>query len=920
MKKINKQIILCSVIIANSVFAQVDYKFNGAVTKNNDAPNGYYTDNGSQYTKYNNGTSNRCNNAPNGYYTDNGNQCVASMVSVKNTQNQPQEQFFKAYNHMDLTEKSVEVKNNNKQYVASEQNNIFVKQGIVKVNDNGAVTYVNKDMLKKFLIEHGVKLSGEYATEETSTKEMINEFKEAEKDNTEIINVNYTKYNNGTSNRCNNAPNGYYTDNGNQYIMSGNNLSNNNNIPDDYYIDNNNQYVLCNRDKSILNIDDNYDINSQMDKIQKEADNILKEAENNILKSEKSTFIFKNKDDVLNNKIEKTSKYESPFNINFKEKTGNILDIYDKSQIDKYYSSTLWQRLIDFFTDSSQPSMTKVEILNNIPEIEERLSVLVKYNNNNKKINELKINADAVQNIAKAKELEYLSNFAKSKKTDNIKDLKKQISNLKYELYDRQIDEYFKLYNNNEELRLLRLDEIGKIKAQIMILEHNLKMQELYELWSRNGVYVSSMKNNNTTNDLVKFGFSGQFEGTEEEYNMIFGQKLTEINKLESDINNAIVVGNEQDKELNKTLETLQKNEEEENTNEELLVELDKELREVVETQNPSLFSSPRTMMRSAALKRTVVNDLSASQKAQNAMLSSINNNVNRVRYTNNKNLNNSIYNSIKDNIVNDGNNAGSINDSMWYSINTDMLSNRDDKTKSSSGSVLVNFGYNFDFIDNVNSSVTVSFNQTKSDLKTYSKDIPVNAYNFALSLFNKYNFGNDIVLSSMLSYNHNIIKDGNTKNIQYGYVDGDDYITSNFTKQTNKKHYNDISLSVSALYNKVILDNVKLSSGFDINYFTTNKFHNALTLSPVMELSVINGIYNNLVFPVVYVKYNTNINNKNININNGSNNKVKLDKSNAEYGVKTKINLPNKLNCVLSYSNDSNRNNNFGANVNINF
>ena len=134
MKKINKQIILCSVIIANSVFAQVDYKFNGAVTKNNDAPNGYYTDNGSQYTKYNNGTSNRCNNAPNGYYTDNGN----------------------------------------------------------------------------------------------------------------------------------------------QYIMSGNNLSNNNNIPDDYYIDNNNQYVLCNRDKSILNIDDNYDINSQMDKIQKEADNILK--------------------------------------------------------------------------------------------------------------------------------------------------------------------------------------------------------------------------------------------------------------------------------------------------------------------------------------------------------------------------------------------------------------------------------------------------------------------------------------------------------------------------------------------------------------------------------------------------------------------------------------------------------------------
>ncbi|MBO4957011.1 MAG: hypothetical protein J6C50_04200, partial [Rickettsiales bacterium] len=96
MKKLNKQIILCFIIVTNSAFAQVDYKFNGAVTKNNNAPNGYYTDNGSQCTKYNNGTSNRCNNAPNGYYTDNGNQCVASMVSVKNTQNQPQEQFFKA--------------------------------------------------------------------------------------------------------------------------------------------------------------------------------------------------------------------------------------------------------------------------------------------------------------------------------------------------------------------------------------------------------------------------------------------------------------------------------------------------------------------------------------------------------------------------------------------------------------------------------------------------------------------------------------------------------------------------------------------------------------------------------------------------------------------------------------------------------
>lgn len=518
---------------------------------------------------------------------------------------------------------SVEVNNNNdKQYTVSEQNNILVKQGIIKVNDNGAVTYIDRDMLKKFVIERGFKLSGEYATEETSTKEMINELKEVKKNNNNEMRELIEEYSNNSNN-----------------------------------------------DNTLLS-------------------------------------------------------------------TTSIENIQNPTQ----------------------------EIVNNIEDTKSSTQNSIEINNN----------------------------------------------------------------DNNDNNVIITQNPMTKADTQTVMLDNNIKNQQ---------------------------------------------------------------------EEITVKVESAEET-----------------------TEEPTTFSSPRTMMKSAAPKRTVVNDLSASQKAQNAMLSSINNNVNRVRHTNNKNLNNSIYNSIKDNVINDGNNAGSINDSMWYSINTDMLSNRDDKTKSSSGSVLINFGYNFNYIDNIDSSITVSFNQTKSNIKTYSKDIPVNTYNFALSLFNKYNFGNDIVLSGMLSYNHNIVKDGNTKNIQYGYVDGDDYITSNFTKQTNKKHYNDISLSVSALYNKVILDNVKLSSGFDINYFTTNKFHNALTLSPVMELGSVNGMYNNLLFPVVYVKYNTNINNKNININNGSNNKVKLDKSNAEYGVKTKINLPNKLNCVLSYSNDSNRNNNFGANVNINF
>lgn len=345
------------------------------------------------------------------------------------------------------------------------------------------------------------------------------------------------------------------------------------------------------------------------------------------------------------------------------------------------------------------------------------------------------------------------------------------------------------------------------------------------------------------------------------------------------------------------------------------------EIEESIEPQEqPSTSALPKTtMMRSASPRGTANNQLSPSQQAQLKTISYINNNVDKVRYINNKRLNTNIQNTFKDNIVNDGKNAGNINDSMWYSINLDMANDRDNLTKSSNGSTLINFGYNFNYIDNIDSSVAISFNQTKSDLKMYSKDIPVNTYDFALSLYNKYNLGNDIVLSGMLSYNHNIVKDRKTKNIKYDYVDENaDYIISSFTKPTHKKHYNDIALSLSVLHNYNILDNVKLTSGVIADYFTTHKLHNALILSPTMEVSSVNGFYHNMLFPAVYVKYNANTNNKNIRISD--NRKVNLDKNNMEYGVKTKIGLSDKANVSFTYSGDSNRNNNIGANVGVEF
>ena len=404
--------------------------------------------------------------------------------------------------------------------------------------------------------------------------------------------------------------------------------------------------------------------------------------------------------------------------------------------------------------------------------------------------------------------------------------------------------------------------------------------------------------------------------------NILLTKNNTELEKLKKDkilLSTKLNTTNNDIKDINKALKVLKTKEKEGDKNEELLIELDNELQEATNIQQPELFSSPRILMRSSRPRTTINNQLSLSQQAQLKTISYINNNVNKVRYINNKRLNTNIQNTFKDNIVNDGKNAGNINDSMWYSINLDMANDRDNLTKSSNGSTLINFGYNFNYIDNIDSSVAISFNQTKSDLKMYSKDIPVNTYDFALSLYNKYNLGNDIVLSGMLSYNHNIVKDRKTKNIKYDYVDENaDYIISSFTKPTHKKHYNDIALSLSVLHNYNILDNVKLTSGVIADYFTTHKLHNALILSPTMEVSSVNGFYHNILFPAVYVKYNANTNNKNIRISD--NKKVNLDKNNMEYGVKTKIGLSDKANVSFTYSGDSSKNNSVGANVGVEF
>ena len=85
-----------------------------------------------------------------------------------------------------------------------------------------------------------------------------------------------------------------------------------------------------------------------------------------------------------------------------------------------------------------------------------------------------------------------------------------------------------------------------------------------------------------------------------------------------------------------------------------------------------------------------------------------------------------------------------------------------------------------------------------------------------------------------------------------------------------------------------------------------------------MFEVGSVNGFYHNILFPVVYVKYNANTNNKNIRVSD--NRKVNLDKNNMEYGIKTKVGLTDKANVSFTYSGDSNKNNNIGANVGVEF
>lgn len=962
----------------------------------------------------------------------------------------------------------------------------------------------------------------------------------------------------------------------------------------------------------------------------------IKSTETNVVK-DLNTVITNNK--ANNNiKIEKTSKDLSPYNRDFKEVSNTVTNYYKNAF---YNGNNLLQQIYSYFKTSPQSTLTKKEILNRVPEIEERLNMVRKINDINKDIDNLIVENNAIINIATAKELNNLNNFGKTmniNRTDNEKYMQKQKDEFKQKL--KQLEKNGHL----EDFKTSSLQQdIGKLKAQLMILDHDLMLDRLYSLWLQHGVETTF--NNKTLNDLNKIGFPGEFNGDKEEYDKIFAKKITEMDNSVNSIENAIVVGKTQEKILSKLIEEknalLAKNEDiinkwggkdtfepsvfnmikttvenidslkqadnnaqnyvsniqanidksisnieqkkyelddnkntlimqleqlhiksselndkkqllidtvkglsnmksdikteikqarynkknisdilskcstldcktallhssnkinhykkviplnnkaekylltaqkeydvlqskeslynksieniikiDENynkffkdiqkenilikslikeandilklynsqkniteqevdllnykiemaeyknekakleqrvkqeelelikmqtidsrmdnekklkkeinginsllinndteieemkkqkeilttkltsvnkdvenltqalqtlnnkknvaiNNEELLAELDNEIQEIVEIQQPSLFMSPKILVRLFDKEQ-----LSASQQAQLKTISYINNNIDKVRYTNNKRLNANIQNTFKDNIINDGKNIGNINDSMWYSINMDMSNDRDDLTKSSNGSTLINFGYNFNYIDNIDSSVAISFNQTKSDLKMYSKDIPVNTYDFALSLFNKYDFGNDIVLSGMLSYNHNIVKDRKTKNIKYDYVDENaDYIISSFTKSTHKKHYNDIALSLSAVHNYNILDNVKLTSGITADYFTTYKVNNALILSPMFEVGSVNGFYHNMLFPVVYVKYNANTNNKNIRVSD--NRKVNLDKNNMEYGIKTKVGLTDKANVSFIYSGDSNRNNNIGANVGIEF
>ena len=99
-------------------------------------------------------------------------------------------------------------------------------------------------------------------------------------------------------------------------------------------------------------------------------------------------------------------------------------------------------------------------------------------------------------------------------------------------------------------------------------------------------------------------------------------------------------------------------------------------------------------------------------------------------------------------------------------------------------------------------------------------------------------------------------------------------------------------------------------------NVLYLNKIHNLYQISPTMALTTIDSIM--FIKPKIYVSYNFNVNNKEIN---SSHNNKEYDKDGTEIGLSALLLESNMINFEIEASREISKNvNNIGCSLNVNF
>lgn len=249
---------------------------------------------------------------------------------------------------------------------------------------------------------------------------------------------------------------------------------------------------------------------------------------------------------------------------------------------------------------------------------------------------------------------------------------------------------------------------------------------------------------------------------------------------------------------------------------------------------------------------------------------------------------------------------SSNVDDFATYNFNKESSKNlvkrikRDNLDNVEYFSISLNYDYvNNKYVIHENSkNISVDLNY-KDVLYTSLERIDLansDIYKFSIALKNNIDimsndlYGFNLDLIGVASYWHN--KDSkDNKNIYSGYIEAD------------------------LNYDYNLFNMVKLTTSLN-NVLYLNKIHNLYQISPTMALTSIDSIM--FVKPKIYVSYNFNVNNKEIN---SSYNNKEYDKDGTEIGLSALLLESNMINFEIEASREISKNvNNIGCSLNVNF